>query len=120
MSVSVTRRFPIPIEKRLVGVFAGSWDATHALVNVRQPLDDRSRAIITLERFLAGGANSFCQCQFSDAREPPHSLRCGFVLECGAALMLLLLCRNTHQKYTPRRASFKIGCGFKLPSAPRA
>jgi hypothetical protein len=78
MSVSVT---PHLFEERLVGLFVGPWDATHALVNVRQPLDERLRPSIAIRRFLAGDANSFRQCQFPGAREPSHGLYCGFVLD---------------------------------------
>jgi len=58
-----------------------AWNTTHALVNVRHPLDNRSRANVALQGFLAGGANSFWQCQFSGARETPDGLRRGFVLD---------------------------------------
>ena len=81
MSVSVTHHLPIPGRRtpcRPVCRFV-EWDAR--VREVRQTLDDRSRLRIAIQRFLAGDANSFRQSQFSEAREPSHGLRCGFVLD---------------------------------------
>jgi len=49
--------------KKALSAFSAVCGASHALVTVPEALGHEPRAIVALQRFLAGDANRFGQCQ---------------------------------------------------------